>query len=44
VTGHQGSGAELIHIQPERVLGWGLDTDAFAAPNARATTNRHSPR
>jgi len=39
-----GSGAELIRIQPERVLGWGLDTDAFAAPNARATTNRHSPR
>ena len=25
----------LIRIHPTRVLGWGLDTNAFAAPNAR---------
>lgn len=29
-------GEELIRIRPARVLGWGLDSDAFAAPNARA--------
>jgi len=31
----------LIRIHPTRVLGWGLDTDAFAPPNARDvdTTN-----
>jgi pyridoxamine 5'-phosphate oxidase family protein len=27
--------AEIIRIHPQRVLGWGLDTDAFAAPHAR---------
>ena len=27
--------ADLIRIHPERVLGWGLDTNAFAKPNAR---------
>lgn len=26
---------ELIRIHPTRVLGWGLDSDAFAAPRAR---------
>lgn len=30
-----GGGRELIRIHPERVLGWGLDSDAFAAPHAR---------
>ena len=25
---------ELIRIKPTRVLGWGLDRDAFAPPNA----------
>ena len=25
----------LIRIRPQRVLGWGLDTNAFAPPNAR---------
>ncbi len=27
--------ADLIRIHPARVLAWGLDTDAFAAPHAR---------
>ena len=27
--------ADLIRIHPARVLGWGLDTDGFAPPNAR---------
>ena len=26
---------ELIRIHPERVLGWGLDSDAFAPPHSR---------
>lgn len=26
---------ELIRLSPERIIGWGLDTDAFA-PNARS--------
>nr|WP_211214465.1 PPOX class F420-dependent oxidoreductase [Actinomycetospora chiangmaiensis] len=30
------AGHELIRIHPERVLGWGLDSDAFAAPHSRA--------
>jgi pyridoxamine 5'-phosphate oxidase family protein len=31
----EGLSAEIIRIHPQRVLGWGLDTDAFAAPHAR---------
>jgi len=27
--------ADLIRIHPGRVLAWGLDTNAFATPNAR---------
>jgi pyridoxamine 5'-phosphate oxidase family protein len=30
-----GPGHELIRIHPERVLGWGLDTDAFVPPHSR---------
>jgi len=30
-----GFSTELIRIHPTRVLGWGLDSDAFAPPNAR---------
>jgi pyridoxamine 5'-phosphate oxidase family protein len=29
------TGRELIRIHPERVLGWGLDTNAFAPPHSR---------
>ena len=29
------AGRELIRIHPERVLGWGLDSDAFAPPHSR---------
>ena len=29
------AGRELIRIHPERVLGWGLDSDAFAPPLSR---------
>lgn len=28
------SGAELIRLHPERIVGWGLDTDAYR-PNSR---------
>lgn len=31
-----GFSGELIRIHPERVLGWGLDSDAFAPPHTRA--------
>ena len=30
---------ELIRIHPERVIGWGLDTDAYA-PNSRSVTGQ----
>ena len=29
------AGGELIRIHPGRVLGWGLDSDAFAPPHSR---------
>jgi pyridoxamine 5'-phosphate oxidase family protein len=31
----EGMSAEIIRIHSVRVLGWGLDTDPFAAPHAR---------
>lgn len=33
--GRPGFSTELIRIRPTRVLSWGLDSDAFAAPIAR---------
>jgi len=30
-----GPSGEMIRIQPDRVLAWGIDSDAFAAPLAR---------
>lgn len=34
----EGFSSELIRIHPERVLGWGLDSDAFAPPHARTVS------
>ena len=36
-----GFSAGIIRIRPTRVLGWGLDTDAFAPPNARDVDATH---
>jgi pyridoxamine 5'-phosphate oxidase family protein len=36
---HEGFAAELIRIHPQRVLGWGLDSDAFATPHARTVAS-----
>ncbi|MEH1168414.1 PPOX class F420-dependent oxidoreductase [Micromonospora sp. CPCC 205539] len=30
-----GFSAELIRIHPQRIVAWGLDTDAFAPPHSR---------
>ena len=38
-----GFSGELIRITPNRVLGWGLDTDAFAPPNARDVDSADQP-
>jgi pyridoxamine 5'-phosphate oxidase family protein len=38
----EGFTADRIRIHPERVLGWGLDTDAFAAPHARTASREPS--
>ena len=34
-----GFGAEVIRIFPERIVGWGLDSDAFG-PNSRSVGSR----
>jgi pyridoxamine 5'-phosphate oxidase family protein len=36
----EGFTADLIRIHPARVLAWGLDTDAYAAPHARNVPGR----
>jgi pyridoxamine 5'-phosphate oxidase family protein len=37
----EGLSAEIIRVHPQRVLGWGLDTDPFAAPRARTAGRTH---
>jgi pyridoxamine 5'-phosphate oxidase family protein len=31
-----GAGPEMFHITPKRIVSWGLDTDAYSAPNSRS--------
>jgi PPOX class F420-dependent enzyme/OxyR family protein len=31
-----GADPEMIHITPKRIVSWGLDTEAYGAPNARS--------
>jgi PPOX class F420-dependent enzyme/OxyR family protein len=31
-----GADPEMFHITPKRIVSWGLDTEAYSAPNSRA--------
>ena len=31
-----GADSEMFHITPKRIVSWGLDTEAYSAPNSRS--------